>query len=87
MTALPETSFVEIKTPEKRYEAIMIDIEAMGLGPNAAIIQIGAIIFREDDGKIKDRFDISVDLMSSLNNGGEVDQETVDWWKSQGGPK
>lgn len=61
---------------------IMLDLETMGTGPNAAIVAIGAVWFDAVEG-IKDIFYSVVDLDSSVKTGGIIDASTVMWWMSQ----
>ena len=61
---------------------IMVDLETMGNGANAAIIAIGAVEFDQVAG-IGDKFYEVVDLASSMANGGIVDASTVMWWMKQ----
>lgn len=69
-------------------DSIMLDIESLGLGPNAGLIQIGAVAFDSKTGKPRsDEFEVDVDLLSALMAGGEVDDSTVRWWREQKGPK
>lgn len=56
---------------------IMLDLETMGTGPDAAIISIGAVRF---DADITDRFYKIVSLKSSVDAGLRMDPETVLWW-------
>jgi DNA polymerase III alpha subunit (gram-positive type) len=62
---------------------IMIDLETMGVGPNAAIIQIGAAFFDRETGVVGRAFKVNIDLDSSIKSGGIVDGETVRWWLNQ----
>lgn len=57
---------------------VMLDLETMGVGPHAAIVQIGACDNHDDE------FKCNVDLQSSIDAGGIVDGATVMWWMSQG---
>lgn len=59
----------------------MVDLETMGLRPNAAIVSIGATHF--DQFNIVDRFYTAVNLKSCLDVGLTTDQSTVDWWAQQ----
>lgn len=67
---------------------IMIDLETMSTSPNAAIIQLGAVAF-DLTAPIADTFDPAtmfertVALTSSLLAGGQVDPDTVAWWRRQ----
>lgn len=62
---------------------IMIDLETMGTGPNAAIIAIGAVEFDIEKNKLGERFYRVVDLTSSARQGGVMDASTVLWWMKQ----
>ena len=60
---------------------IMLDLETMGKGPDAAIVAIGACTF--DDTRIGDRFYCKVSLDSAVRAGGVMDADTVMWWLRQ----
>lgn len=62
---------------------IMLDLETMGTGPNAAIVAIGAVEFDIATGTVGDRFYRVVDLGTSVAMGGEIDADTVLWWMQQ----
>ena len=62
---------------------LMLDLETMGSGPNAAIIAIGAVFFDVDSGQIGEKFYQVVDLEGSVKLGGEMDPATVLWWLRQ----
>lgn len=69
-----------------KVDSVMIDIETMGLGPNAAVIQIGAVGFNLVTGEVdKTGYLEDVSLMSAVENGGEVHKEVVEWWQTRGG--
>jgi hypothetical protein len=55
---------------------IMVDLETLGLGADAAIIQIGAVT---DDGK---EFLATVDC-KNWTKAGKVDGSTLGWWMQQ----
>jgi len=59
---------------------IMVDLETMGQGPNAAIIAIGAVMY---DSEIRYDFYRVVDLQSSVSAGGAIDPSTVMWLLKQ----
>lgn len=62
----------------------MLDLEAMGTGPNAAIVAIGAVKFDLRTLQIDDNtFYRVVDLKSSVVYGGTIDASTVIWWMQQ----
>ncbi len=65
------------------FADIMLDLETMGAGPDAAIVAIGAVTFDLDAGTIGERFYAPVDLASSVAAGGVQDPGTVQWWLRQ----
>ena len=60
---------------------IMLDLETMGNGPNAAIISIGAVYF--DKTGLGRTFYRKVSLESSVAAGLEMDADPVLWWLQQ----
>ncbi len=62
---------------------VMLDLETMGNGPNAAIVAIGAVAFNPSTNSIDDKFYTPVDLESSVKAGGVMDPSTVLWWMQQ----
>lgn len=62
---------------------IMLDLETMGTGSNAAICSIGAVEFDLESGTLGREFYETVDLQSSVNAGGVIDAATVLWWLKQ----
>lgn len=64
---------------------VMIDLETMGLTPNAAIVAIGAVEFDITTKSLGRKFYVAVDLESSVMSGGVMDPSTVMWWVQQGG--
>lgn len=64
---------------------IMLDLETMGSGSNAAIVAIGAVVFSPSTSELKsNEFYAVVDLNSSANYG-DLDASTVQWWLQQSG--
>jgi len=63
---------------------VMIDLEPMGNGPQAAIVAIGAVGFDVIGGKLGESFYEVTDLSSSVDSGLEMDASTVIWWMKQG---
>lgn len=57
---------------------IMLDLETMGIEPNAAIVAIGAVKFTGRE--IVDRFERIVALESSTGYGGVINPQTEAWW-------
>jgi len=62
---------------------VMLDLETMGNGPQAAIIAIGAVEFDIPSQQIGDKFYAVVDLESAVALGGVMDTSTVLWWMKQ----
>jgi hypothetical protein len=69
---------------------IMLDLETMGTGPNAAIVAIGAVEFEINKtpgqlggGQLGDTFYMPISLDSAMASGGQVDAGTVLWWLKQ----
>jgi hypothetical protein len=63
---------------------IMVDIETMANGSNAAIVQIAALQFDRNTGKISSHeFKINVDLQSCLDTGLHVNGDTVKFWMTK----
>lgn len=64
---------------------IMLDLETMGTGPNAAIVAIGAVEFEltKTGGQLGDSFYQCISLESAMATGGQVDAGSVLWWLKQ----
>ena len=60
---------------------IMIDLETMGSGSNAAIVAVGAVRFGK--GGIGETFYKKISLAESCSYGMEIDADTVIWWLKQ----
>lgn len=63
---------------------VMLDLETMGNGPDAAIVAIGACTFDITTGKIGTTYYNRVDLASAVSYGGVIDASAVTWWLQQG---
>lgn len=61
---------------------MMIDLETFGTGNNAAIVQIGAVVFDMFTPSVIQR-QWTIPLQWSILAGGEVDASTVEWWRKQ----
>ncbi len=64
---------------------LMIDLETMGFGPDAAICAIGAVVFDPKaggDGLGAQRY-WRIALSDSMQRGGRADAETICWWLRQ----
>lgn len=66
---------------------IMVDLETMGTGYDAAIVSIGAVAMSnaEDDG-VAAEFYVPVSLQSSMDHGLAVSAGTIMWWMEQSEP-
>lgn len=62
---------------------VMLDLETMGTGPNAAIVSIGATEFDVATKKLGRMFYRCIDLRSAVDSGGVIDADTVIWWLKQ----
>lgn len=62
---------------------IMLDLETMGNGPEAAIVAIGAVEFDLETCELGREFYRVIKLESSMRFGGVVDASTVMWWIGQ----
>lgn len=69
---------------------VMLDLESMSVKKNAAIIQIGAVLFdpwKPGNGPEHGKsFEININLQSAVMCGGDYDPSTMEWWKSQSTP-
>lgn len=63
---------------------LMLDLETVATGPNAAILSLSAVLFRSSDGLLGREFNRHVDLQSCIDAGLDVDADTLLWWISQG---
>lgn len=62
---------------------VMIDLETMGNGPDAAIVQIGGIYFNRETGDFGEQFSARISLADAVSYGGRIDAMTVEWWMQQ----
>jgi len=64
---------------------VMIDIETMGIGPESAILSIGAVKFNPmaQAGEVDDCFHVGIDLASCVSHGLKTDPSTIMWWMSE----
>lgn len=77
-----------IQHHKPRFDAAMLDIESMGIGPRAALLQVGVLAFNFQTFEVQngtDAFLQDVDLASALMLGGKTDDATVRWWQDRGG--
>lgn len=62
---------------------LMIDIETMGNGSNAAMIQLAGVYFDIETGETGDEFNMCIDLDDCTLYGFQVDESTQKWWSEQ----
>jgi hypothetical protein len=62
---------------------IMIDIETLGLGENAVMIQMAAVFFNRHTGETGPTFCRSLSVESCEAAGFVKTESTVNWWKEQ----
>jgi exodeoxyribonuclease VIII len=62
---------------------VMVDLETLGNGSNAAIISIGACAFDPASGQITSEFYVNVEPQSCVDAGLKMDVSTVMWWMKQ----
>lgn len=61
--------------------SIMIDFETLGLGENAVLLSLGAVVFDPATGELGGQFYGNID--PRLQPGRDIDPNTVLWWLSQ----
>ena len=66
----------------QNFNNCMIDIETMSIRPDAAIIQVAAVMFSFDSDKVE-TFCMNSSLKSSIDLGLHIDDATVKWWKNR----
>jgi hypothetical protein len=62
---------------------LMIDIETMGKGENAVMIQLAAVFFDRETGETGREFCRSLAMSTCEDFGFTKNQSTVDWWATQ----
>ncbi|AAW86525.1 exodeoxyribonuclease VIII [Aliivibrio fischeri ES114] len=62
---------------------LMLDLETMGNGSEAAIMSIGACYFDIKTGEIGNTFHKQINLESAVESGLVIDASTVLWWMKQ----
>lgn len=65
------------------YSNVMIDLETMGQGPDAAIVAIGAVAFDITSREIGPTYYHRITLESAMSMGGKADASTIIWWLQQ----
>lgn len=70
---------------QRKQIHVVLDLETMGTKQDAAIIEIGTVIFNHAGvasaiPNVIDQWSNSVSLESSMKYGGTVSAETINWW-------
>jgi len=60
---------------------VLVDLETVGTGHNAALLSIGAVRF--DNNGLHDTFYTNLDPLDGIKHGAKADERTMAWWKSQ----
>ena len=68
---------------KEHMDDVMLDLETMGNGPNAAIVSVGAIEFDATTNTLGQQFYRVVHLETAVADGGVIDASTVMWWMRQ----
>lgn len=72
------------KTNKKNRLEVMLDLETMGIGEKAAILEISLVPFRLDGTPVDvEPFHKTIDLTSCLLEGMKVEDDTQRWWMKQ----
>lgn len=61
---------------------VTFDLETLGNGSNAPIVQIGAVVF-DENGEVLDSFNMKADLTTIPESEFTVDYDTLRWWMRQ----
>lgn len=66
---------------------VMVDLETLGTGPDAAILSIGAVLFSLDEPmEVGNSISLNVDVGDCVDHGMTIDDETARWWMRQNEP-
>lgn len=68
----------------QQFFDLMIDTETAGLPPDGALLSLGAVFFDLHTGALGPTFNRTINLTSSVAEGGVMDAGTVLWWLRQG---
>jgi exodeoxyribonuclease VIII len=68
---------------EHVYNHVMIDIETMGSGVDAAVFRLTAVPFNMATGDTAEPFDYNISMESEMMEGFNIDVSTVKWWMQQ----
>lgn len=78
------TTITQIPTPDPILHDVMIDIETLSTGSNAAVLSIGAVKFNPNTGVMGETFHQRVNFTEAVTGQiGQVDIDTVKWWITQ----
>lgn len=66
------------------FNHIMLDLETLGTGPDAAILSIGAVKFCLETYTLGKEFYRVINLASCIDANLSIDASTIEWWMQQG---
>ena len=62
---------------------IVLDLETLGTGSNAAVLAVGAVMVDRKLGKVAGSFYAAFDIDEMLRTGGVASGSTIKWWMEQ----
>lgn len=66
-----------------KFDDLMIDTETMGMPPDGALLSIGAVFFDMQTCKLGPTFNQTINLATSVRDGGTLTPSTIVWWLGQ----
>lgn len=66
-----------------KYKDVMLDIETLGKGENAVVVQVAGAFFDRVTGEVGDVFSARIKGESEVKCGFELDKGTMEWWEEQ----
>lgn len=67
---------------KERYTDLMLYIETIGINPGVGIIQIAAVPFNVNTGKVsKNTFSKAINMQHQIDNGFNFNVSTLKWWR------
>ncbi len=78
------TKGIKMNQDQQKQIHIVLDLETMGTGQDAAIIEIGMVIFnhtgQEGTTNLIEQWSGAVSLQTAMKHGGTVSPGTIEWW-------
>ena len=63
------------------YKDVMLDIETLGRGEDAVVVQVAGAFFDRETGEIGKIFSEKVNGNSEVKAGFRLSADTIEWWK------